>query len=144
MLYSILGMLNISQGHIEVDGVDISKISRESLRTKIVALPQGPWFIPGTIRDNLTAKMAAEDDDSDCSLLSVLNSVRLKEEFEELADHKDISTSILDMELTPSEMLTSGEMQLFAIARAILTEGKILVMDEATSRFVEGLIIHTT
>jgi ABC-type multidrug transport system fused ATPase/permease subunit len=131
-------MLNISGGHIEVDGVDISTISKEALRAKVIALPQDPWFIPGTVRDNLTVRMTTKEDNSDTRLLSVLEDVRLREKFEELRERKGTSKDILDMELVPSEMLTSGETQLFAIARATLTEGKILIMDEATSRFVEG------
>jgi ATP-binding cassette subfamily C (CFTR/MRP) protein 1 len=126
----------MSKGQITIDGINVSTISKDLLRSKIIALPQDPWFFLGTVRDNLLVRASNRNSISDSQLLAALEDVRLRSKFEAIARDLDFDGSILDIKFDAKAMLAGGEEQLFAFACAIFATGSILVMDEATSRYV--------
>ncbi|KAG9589113.1 P-loop containing nucleoside triphosphate hydrolase protein, partial [Aureobasidium melanogenum] len=99
----------------------------------MIALPQDPYFTSGTVRENLSLR-ATDTKRSDAEMLASLSRVGLLSKFEALAE-ADGSTwqTPLDVVLNPDDMLTKGQTQLFAMARAILSSGSIVLVDEATS-----------
>lgn len=100
----------------------------------MVALPQEPYFSPGTVRQNLSLQQIQGSILSEAAMLDALDKVGLRQKFETLADASSAAwPGALDVELVPTDMLTKGQQQLFAMARAMLTRGQILVIDEATS-----------
>ncbi|KAN0106752.1 P-loop containing nucleoside triphosphate hydrolase protein [Hyaloscypha variabilis] len=133
-LSSILKLLHVSRGEVFIDGIDISTVSTDLLSSRIITLPQELWFMPGTVRDNLTIRARNKGSISDSEALLALQKVRLRTKFEARARDLGFEGKVLDLDFDVKAMLTAGEEQLFAIACAMFTEGNILVMDEATSR----------
>lgn len=130
---AVFGLLHVIDGKLEVDGVDVTEVSQELLRSKMIALPQDPYFTTGTVRENLALRKS-DAHRSDREMMDALERVGLKKKFEDLAASSgDTWLTALDVELSPDEMLTRGQTQLFAMARAMLSDGQIVLVDEATS-----------
>jgi ATP-binding cassette subfamily C (CFTR/MRP) protein 1 len=115
-------MLEITEGSITIDGVDISKIPRMALRESLAVIPQEPVFLKGTIRQNLDFTDLERDD---AIAEAALNKVGLWE----------IVTNAggLDVPMEAESLLSHGQRQLFCLARAMLNPSKILIIDEATA-----------
>lgn len=100
----------------------------------MIALPQDPYFSPGTVRHNLALRPAEADTVSDSAMMEALTKVGLGTKFDALVTASEgFWNTALDVELKPAQMLTKGQMQLFAMARAMLQQGQIVLIDEATS-----------
>lgn len=121
LISAILRLLDIQSGTITIDGVDVSTIPRQTVRESINTLSQEPFFLHGTVRENLDFDGSAEDD----VLKSVLTDVGLWEQLS--ADDEGLDA---DMD---EETLSHGQKKLFCLARALVKKGSIFIMDEATS-----------
>ncbi len=119
---SLLRIIEPSQGSIEIDGVDISQVGLDDLRNKVTAIPQDPMLFKGTLRENIDLLNQYTDE----QLWESLEKVCLKAKFE---GENGLDTAIKD----GGENLSAGEKQLLCIGRAILTQSKIILIDEATS-----------
>lgn len=115
-------MLEITDGSVVIDEIDISTIPRNILRERLTVIPQDPIFLKGTIKENLDPLGLAP---VPSSLETVLTKVGLWE----------IVTNAggLDVPMNADELLSHGQRQLFCLARAMLRKSKILVIDEATA-----------
>ena len=135
LVATLFGLLVRREGAIEIDGVDIGDVELRVLRERIVALPQEPLFLKGSVRYNLApwveGKRRASVSDEDME--DALRQVELWEKFCGVAEAG--GEAPLDVSLDNVDgMLSQGERQLFCLARGMLMEGKIVVPDEATSR----------
>jgi len=117
-----LRILEPSHGSIEIDDVDISQIGLDDLRSKVTVIPQDPMLFKGTLRENMDLLNQYTDD----QLWDSLEKVCLKSKFE---GENGLNTAIKD----GGENLSAGEKQLLCIGRAILSQSKIVLIDEATS-----------
>ena len=113
-----------TKGRVLVDGVDISTVSLDELRSRIALVPQDPVIFSGTIAENLRYARA---DASDADLRRAAEQASALGFIE--AQDKGFETRVGERGVT----LSGGERQRLAIARAILKDAPILLLDEATS-----------
>ncbi|KAH6917037.1 pleiotropic drug resistance ABC transporter [Coprinopsis sp. MPI-PUGE-AT-0042] len=127
LVLALLRMLEPASGSIIIDGLDISKIGLEDLRTRLTIISQDVSLFSGTIRSNLDPleKYTTEE----CE--AVLERCHLTSHFAFTPTPSE--PTLLDMAVNQNS-LSAGEKQLLALARAILRGTNIIIMDEATSQ----------
>ncbi|RMZ77609.1 hypothetical protein DV737_g4276, partial [Chaetothyriales sp. CBS 132003] len=114
----------LPEGNIVIDGVDIGRIDQVDLRRSITLMPQEPAIFEGTIRDNL----ALDRDRADEQLREALECCRIHQIL-----NIDSDRDPLDYFVTASGAnLSAGQIQIIALARAILAKNRIVILDEAT------------
>jgi subfamily B ATP-binding cassette protein MsbA len=111
-------------GTIRVDGVDLSTVRLDSYRTRLGVVLQESFLFDGTIRENVAfSRPEATDED----ILRACHIARVDEFAETFADKYDTVVGERGVKLS------GGQRQRISIARAILAEPRILILDEATS-----------
>lgn len=113
--------MDLDSGTITIDDVDISTLPHEYVRSKIVGVPQESYIFDGTVRLNLDPGQTA----SDADITVVLKRVQLWDRVEERGG----LDAVID-----DRFFSQGEAQLLVFAGAMLRKGKVLVLDEITSR----------
>lgn len=110
---------------ILIDGLDIQSIDLNTLRSRVTIIPQDPFLFSGTLRDNLDPFVTYSDE----QIWEALARVHLKEEI-----YEKYPVELLAHQVTErGENISLGQRQLLCIARALLRDSKIIVMDEATA-----------
>ncbi len=120
----LMRFYELQGGRITIDGVDIASMTRGHLRSLMGMVLQDTWLFGGTIRDNIAYGKA---DATDEQIFAAAKAAR--------ADHF-IRTMPLGYDTVLSDEIASlsqGQRQLLTIARAILADPAILILDEATS-----------
>lgn len=117
-------MYEVSEGSITIDGVDIQKLDRETIRGNITIISQNPYIFNLTIRDNLKlvkADLTEEEMVEACKMACLHEFIEhLPEGYDTIVGEGGIS-------------LSGGQRQRLAIARAFIQKTEIILFDEATS-----------
>ncbi|WP_194850654.1 ABC transporter ATP-binding protein [Nonlabens antarcticus] len=126
--------LNPTDGMVSIDGQDMSKIKLASFRKHLGVVLQDEFLFEGTIRENI---LFPRPDASEERLLAAVNAGYVNEFTDRFEDGLDTLIGERGVKLS------GGQRQRIAIARAILADPKIIILDEATSNLdteSEGLI----
>ncbi|NLP44227.1 MAG: ABC transporter ATP-binding protein [Peptococcaceae bacterium] len=114
----------IEEGQILIDGIDIKKIRKESLRNNIAMVLQDTHLFSGTVRENIRyGRLEARDEE----VVAAARIAGAHSFIERLPKGYD---TVLDSD---GSNLSQGERQLLNIARAAISKAPILILDEATS-----------
>ncbi|MDP9864811.1 MULTISPECIES: ABC transporter ATP-binding protein [Streptosporangium] len=120
----ILRFYELDSGRITLDGVDVTAMRREDLRSHIGMVLQDTWLFGGTIRENIAYgnPRATEEE-----ILAAAQATFVDRFVRTLPDGYD---TVIDEE---GGNVSAGEKQLLTIARAFLSDPSLLILDEATS-----------
>ncbi len=119
----VLGLYRPTSGSVLVDGIDLRQIDPAELRRSIGYVPQDPMLFFGSLRDNLTIAVPAADD------AAVLRAARVGGLHEFVNNHpRGFDMAVGER----GERLSGGQRQAVAIARAVINDPSILLLDEPT------------
>jgi len=113
-----------TQGEVRVDGIDLSTVRLDSYRTRLGVVLQESFLFDGTIRENVAFSRPEATEDE---IMRACRIARVDEFAESFADGYDTVVGERGVKLS------GGQRQRISIARAILAEPRILILDEATS-----------
>jgi ATP-binding cassette subfamily B protein len=124
ILSLIVRNYDIQKGQILIDGVDIRKIKRSSLRKHIGQMLQDVFLFSGTIKDNITLK---DDEITTDKVVSSSEYVGANTFIDKLPDRYD------HVVLERGNNFSSGQRQLISFARALVYNPSLMILDEATA-----------
>ncbi len=123
MVNLLMRFYEIKAGRIAINDISTKEISRKELHDIFGMVLQDTWIFEGTIRENLIYNGA---DISDEEIWNVLKEVKLDHFVESLPDG-------LDYLIKDGNSISAGQKQLITIARAMLRDSSMMILDEATS-----------
>ncbi len=120
----LLRFYEVNDGQILIDGVDINDMKRSDLRKLFGMVLQDTWLFNGTIRDNIAY---GKENATDEEVIAAAKAAHADHFIRVLPDGYD---TILNEEVSN---ISQGQKQLLTIARALLSDPEIMILDEATS-----------
>lgn len=129
----LMRFYEINEGHIIIDGIDIGDMKRIELRNIFGMVLQDTWLFKGSIKENIAyGRQGASDEE-------VINAAKTAYAHHFIKTLPNGYDTVIDEE---ASNLSQGQKQLLTIARAILSQPSILILDEATSSVDTRTEIH--
>jgi ATP-binding cassette subfamily C (CFTR/MRP) protein 1 len=124
LMMALFRMVECLEGRVVIDGVDLRSLGLDTLRSRLSIVMQDPIILTGTVRYNLDPSGAA----TDAQLWACLAKAHL-------ADVVSALPGGLDAQIggTGASQLSGGQKQMLALARLVLVNNKVMILDEATS-----------
>lgn len=120
----LLRFYELDSGHIKIDGIDIADMTRQQLRSLIGVVPQDPWLYHASIEENLRfGKLEADHQE----IVEAAHTANVDSYIRRLEQGYD---TMLNAE---ASNISQGQKQLMTIARALIADPPIMILDEATS-----------
>ncbi len=119
----LMRFYEINSGSILIDGVPISELSRENVRSLFTMVLQDTWLFAGTIRENIVYN---RNDVSDKEVWRICDTVGLSHFIKSLPHG-------LGSDISENDSVSAGQRQLITIARGMVENAPFLILDEATS-----------
>ncbi len=119
----LMRFYELDQGQILIDGISSAELTRENVHDIFGMVLQDTWLFEGTVRDNLTY---GKENVSDEKLLEICRQCGLRHFINTLPNG-------LDTVLNDTVSISAGQKQLLTIARAMVEDAPMLILDEATS-----------
>ncbi|NEG71621.1 ABC transporter ATP-binding protein [Bifidobacterium ramosum] len=123
MVNLLMRFYEIASGRITIDGVDTKSVPRWNVHDQFSMVLQDTWVFRGTVRENIAY---AKPGVTDAQIVAACRAVGLDHYIQSLPDGYD---TVLD----ENTSLSAGQKQLLTIARAMVQDAPILILDEATS-----------
>lgn len=119
----LMRFFEVSGGNIYIDGVDINDLQREAVHSQFGMVLQDTWLFEGTVKDNL---LLNNENVADEKLVAACKACGIHSFIEALPDGYDTV-------LNDNTSISAGQKQLLTIARAMIQNSPMLILDEATS-----------
>lgn len=110
----------MDSGTILIDGIDIQTLPRNLLRERLVTICQESFILSESVRQNMDPVSVASDE----QIIAALEKVQL---WHVISARGGLATHMKE------QPLSQGQQQLFSLARAIVSGGRVVILDEATS-----------
>lgn len=120
----LVNFMSPSSGSIQIGSQDITHVHRQNLRRHVTYLPQNPYIFTGSILDNLT--LGAPDGTTQEDILNAVMLADIKNDIENMPQN-------YQTEISEDGGMSGGQKQRIALARALLSQSPILILDESTS-----------
>lgn len=123
LFLTLLLLLDHSKGSIHIDSLPLESMPRETIRSRLIAVSQDQFILPGTVRENIDPFGSHTTEAITSALVAVGLSAAIEAKGGLDATMKD-------------DTLSHGQKQLFFMSRVILRKdvGRVVLLDEATSR----------
>ena len=120
----LMRFYDVDSGSINIDGYNTKEVSKKSLRSIMSIVLQDPWLFEGTIRDNIKYGNPSASDEE------MIEAAKQAGCYDYIMSLDNKFETIID---SGSNNMSTGQKQMVTIARAILVDSPIIILDEATS-----------